>query len=410
MSDASAKLKKPQRRVGFEAVEEDDKKEEKPPPDMEKRKSSPHERPRLSRIPPYTPPELADLPGFCDLPDHPHLEGVLLPPTQILFNNSADAFPFENEFCKGRCLALHRPAEVDGEDDLYADFFASRRRLWELRVQLEFKVPPPGTLWIGLELDDYAFVQYSAKKLMDSAVATARKLCGMDVYHSTGDDPKKYWGELERPVCVLPLWCADQLIFTPPGETPPLLSGDDLPDCGIHRRTDKAAFSNKARRKLQVGPTYTLCFWSCSALVDGLRWVLRIGRTTVDLDKLCGAPPVHLVMYSLQDPADCGPEHEHQKDVTLAVFNGKHAQTWKTYYLRLAFWSSKNRPRGERLRRLLGKPEPVRKRDLRKQSFLEKSLSQNVLMHKNSTLESASSPAGGAGAGEVQREPFESRF
>ena len=90
-------------------------------------------------------PEILTEEDFIDMgmPAEPHLEGGFLPPTRLIHSNSTQAFAFDNENCSGQFLVLHRPthdARLDSSGNyLYGDYFAGKKRLWELRFRFQFK-------------------------------------------------------------------------------------------------------------------------------------------------------------------------------------------------------------------------------------------------------------------------------
>eukprot|EP00959_Pyramimonas_sp_CCMP1952_P207840 4347380-Pyramimonas_sp.AAC.1 len=73
--------------------------------------------------------------------------------------------------------------------------------MWELRVSLRFKRPPPtDDMFFGIELESFVPMSEGTKRVACVAVAALRKVAGT-VYQSFGDDPAVAQGECERPTC-----------------------------------------------------------------------------------------------------------------------------------------------------------------------------------------------------------------
>eukprot|EP00933_Yihiella_yeosuensis_P026302 TRINITY_DN20408_c0_g1_i1.p1 TRINITY_DN20408_c0_g1~~TRINITY_DN20408_c0_g1_i1.p1 ORF type:complete len:445 (+),score=67.13 TRINITY_DN20408_c0_g1_i1:78-1412(+) len=283
------------------------------------------------------------------LPDQPHLQGVLNPPTGILHSNPDEPFPFENDFASGEFLPLHRPTfdkKLDQAGNYpYSHVFNGRRNNWEMRIQIRFKETPEGPLMFGIELDEYVPLMRGAKFVMQKVVAALRWVVGDELYHSVGDDPAVVNGEVEKPLFSMPLWAFDQVIVTPVGQSPPKLTDPDLHHMGYSRDQDRVAFTKAmGDLKLEAGATYTLCFWSISTFLDNIQWQISgvLPGVTIDFNQFCGAPPVHIVLYTLKPP------------LSSESSETRHLDSRKNYYFQLAFWSSEHRPLPNRLKDLLG--------------------------------------------------------
>merc|ERR1712110_925705 len=88
------------------------------------------------------------------------------------------------------------------------------------------------------------------------------------------------------------------------------------------------------------GPTYTFAFWGISQLFDALKWEIKITGPGIDFNRFCGCPPVHLVLYTLQDEAANRNER-------------RHLESRKSYLMRFAFWSSMGPPSDRHIRQLI---------------------------------------------------------
>jgi len=275
----------------------------------------------------------------------PNLHGTLIPSAGLVRANTPEPYVFDNAFCEGRVLVLHRPtydAAVDKSGKFpYGDHFKGRKRLWELRVQFRVKAPVEGPLLVGIELEKYVPLGASAKRLMGMTVAALKQVAGNDLYHSVGDDPSKGPGPHEKPVFMMPLWACDQMIVTPEGEDPPDLCDSSYSHYGLKRADDRPAFVKEMEAlKLTPGITYSMSFWGISQFLDCIKWEMQkiIPFKPIDFNLFCGKPPVHLVLYTLQ-PSSAG--------------ESRHLESRKNYFFRYALWSSMKGPSAARIRELI---------------------------------------------------------
>jgi hypothetical protein len=211
-------------------------------------------------------------------------------------------------------------------------------------MQLRFKKAPEGPLQLGVELDEYVPLMGPTKAAMKAVVSAFKYVVGDDLYHSVGDDPTCTKGELERPIFSMPLWCIDQFIETPEGETPPDMTDPNFGTWGLQRAGDYKAYEQTLRStKFRPGPTYTFNFYSISPFLDNVMWKIGgiIPGVTIDMNQFCGRPPIHLVLYSLKPPPK-GSEHDQ-----------RHVDSRKDYCFHMVFWSTLRPPPSERVRQLL---------------------------------------------------------
>merc|ERR1719203_590032 len=106
---------------------------------------------------------------------------------------------------------------------------------------------------------------------------------------------------------------------------------------------------NELVASFKAGPVYTFAFWGISRFLDVINWkVVGIPiATPIDFNQFAGGPPVHLVLYSLEPPADGGQADE------------RHVQSRKKFYFRGAVWSSQKRPDRARFEALTGTAHPA---------------------------------------------------
>eukprot|EP00930_Biecheleria_cincta_P057058 TRINITY_DN43060_c0_g1_i1.p1 TRINITY_DN43060_c0_g1~~TRINITY_DN43060_c0_g1_i1.p1 ORF type:complete len:384 (+),score=56.84 TRINITY_DN43060_c0_g1_i1:98-1249(+) len=274
----------------------------------------------------------------------PNMHFTFLPSTGLFECNPLVPYTFDNENCSGLFLPMHRPTlDMASEADKYpyAAHFKGRKRLWEMRWQFRFKHAVTDRMRFGIELEEYVPVNSGTRRLMEIIVAVLRQTVGSEVYHSTGDDPNKVSGEIEKPVFTMPLFAFDQFIVTPEGEEPPELTDPGFADLGTKRTDDLAGFIRQiSDMELKPGSVYTFAFWSISQFLDAIKWEIQkvIPFKTIDFNTLCGAPPVNLVLYTVDEKS--------QGDK-------RHVQRRKNYHFRLAFWSSEKPPSTDRLHELV---------------------------------------------------------
>jgi len=279
-------------------------------------------------------------------PSTPHEEGSIIPCNGLILGNGDEPFHFENELCSGKFLSLHRathdPKLDKSCDYCYGEYFRGKKRLWEARLQVQFKVPPKvSDLFFGVSTEHYVPMTRATKSTMAGVVAVLKKIVGNKIYHTPGDDPAVVsGGDLELPAFVMPLMAFDQYIVTPRGLTPPKLSDPSIPFMGSCRSKRIKAYQKEINDLVfEPGATYTFCFWGISQWLDKINWTVKLPLAKVDFDLFCGRPPVHVVIYALKASQDG---------------DSRHLEHLKQYYFDLAFWSSEHRPEWERIRSLFG--------------------------------------------------------
>ncbi|CAJ1362375.1 unnamed protein product, partial [Effrenium voratum] len=250
-----------------------------------------------------------------------------------------------------KLVAMHRPThqpERDKDGDYpFSWHLNGRKRLWELRMQLQFKQLPEGPLYFALELSRFVEVSGVTRQVQKALVAACQ--AAGECYHSNGDDPSTVLAgkESEPPTFAMPLWAFDQFEVSAVGCEPDLAG--DLEGRGM-RRSDGAAGYMAALQKelrdpengvkhfdavaeLSTDRVYTFCFWGISQFLDCIRWEITGGimpGMTLDFNRLCGSPPVYLSVYELKKGTD-----------------KRHLKSLKRTYFRVAAWSALQPPASE---------------------------------------------------------------
>jgi len=229
----------------------------------------------------------------------------------------------------------------------YGDYFAGKSRIWELRIQIQFKSKPDPDwdMFFGVELEDYVPLSMATRQAQKVMVAAVNQAIG-GLYQSPGTDPHKVTAgqDHERPCCVLPLLAFDQFVESSENEQPPNLGDPDFPVLGNRRYRRVAEYSKEIRalqNRFSVGPTYTFAFWGTARFLDVMNWtVIGIPAVTpMDFNRFAGRPPVHVAVYALK------PSEEGER---------RHLQARKQYVFRAAIWSSTRRPERSHFERLAG--------------------------------------------------------
>mmetsp|Transcript_73814 Transcript_73814/g.175715 ORF Transcript_73814/g.175715 Transcript_73814/m.175715 type:complete len:448 (+) Transcript_73814:128-1471(+) len=220
---------------------------------------------------------------------------------------------FELDNFVGRCLFIHRPTwsydnDEDGLDYPYKQHFHGRRRLWEFRLQGQFK-KRPGRLYAGIELEKYVPVSWATQAAMRGMLPLVQRVLGCEVVHELGvpGEPSV------RPSVLAPVWAADNtLVHWEQSEVPDIACAT-LPT-GLLRKAAKEYWETLWEGGGPSwgefgtdGPTYTFALWGPAQLLDIRKWVFRKLPLTwgrdLSMEPFCGKQPAHAVIYELADPS-----------------------------------------------------------------------------------------------------------
>lgn len=312
--------------------------------------------PQRRRVPPPTDPLAKEAGNGSEGVDQGPLRWTFLPTTGILRANMLEPVVMENDLCKIKGIALHRPThqpwrEKNG-DYPYSWHFQDRKRIWEVRIQMRFKRLPEGPLYFGLEMR-YVTMTLSANvmRAKNLVLRALRSVIGSEFYQSPGEDPLVTVGEAEPPTFAMPLWAIDQFHEAEPGSEPEITG--DMEGIGV-RRTDGFAAYIRALKAALANPStdrvYTLCFWGVSRFADAIHWEVRglWPGFRLDANKLCGAPPVYVVLYELPGYGETADK--------------RHLVSKKRYYFKVAMWSELRPAEMSVLRSMVGDDELRRDR------------------------------------------------
>jgi len=251
---------------------------------------------------------------------HPHVEEI------------------ESDACSVKFVWMHRPThEPQREKSMEYPFswhLGSRKRLWELRLQVRFHKAPQGRMFFGIELDKFVPVSGLTRQAQKALVAACQRVVG-ECYHTNGDDPSKAQGEIEKPAFVMPLWAFDQFHVAEPGQEPALTG--DLQNLGLKRADGVSNYISNMQsvmRSFSTDKVYTFCFWGVSKFLDIMRWEVVGGLmpgVKLDFNKLCGSPPIYFSLYEMPESQDNSADK-------------RHLASRKRQYVRAAVWSALKPP------------------------------------------------------------------
>lgn len=275
-------------------------------------------------------------------PEYEHMQGVLHHGDERHFflSNSEEPYHWENDYVRGWYLPIFRPtadAHLDNAEGWrYGSHFEGKKRKWEQRIRLQFKVPveSDGGLRFGLHLGEASGkTTFAQGAVLRFFVAAMRKILGPELYFTYGQPPKADGCEVEKPCAVMPLWIFDQFIETAGDQVPPALNDAHFGDYGIKRADNRAAYVEKlSQLKVEPGKFYSFALWGVAQYADGVRWNATLpGMPASDFNTLVGRPPVMVSLYSLTPGA-------------LSKEDGRHLESRKTNYFKAEFWSSVKPP------------------------------------------------------------------
>mmetsp|Transcript_14172 Transcript_14172/g.40306 ORF Transcript_14172/g.40306 Transcript_14172/m.40306 type:complete len:318 (-) Transcript_14172:242-1195(-) len=206
---------------------------------------------------------------------------------------------------------MHRPPR-EGAPCAHGEYFATRTRRWEMRIQGRFRSRPTGTLFAGCVLQDFDYsapLSWLASWLGGLSLAPLERLLGARLHFTFGDRCEAATtpdAELAHIVGELAVF--DQIVVTEAGEAPPPICGE-LEGLGVRRSAaasaaEWSALSQEVSSTIDPEKTYTFCFWSASRFID------LIGEKLVNLiplfpsvglrTSILGMWPAHFVLYSLE--------------------------------------------------------------------------------------------------------------
>lgn len=194
------------------------------------------------------------------------------------------------------------------EDPYYAPYFEGRRRMFELQVQGRIlAVSKNEQLYIGMECQKPLELGWWGRFACSIVLRLLHAL-------SFGAHASPFCNDgSEIPHIALPLnTTVDRLIITPPGETPPELCVDMLPE--IMTKEMRSAVDHFDPENI-----YTVSFHSM--YLDWSKWQLVNipGLRPVNLQWFFGQQPVNFVAYSMPKDKCNGPHSPHLKKYVFCL-------------------------------------------------------------------------------------------
>lgn len=198
--------------------------------------------------------------------------------------NAPIPFEVDNAMVTGQAILKVRS---NNKDDHYAPYFANRQRMLEIMIQGKIKdVGSDDFVYIGIQTADKI-------KLSGFFTKAAAKIVLGLISNTVPHAHCTLGNERETAQLVFPLdLCVDRLAVTKPGEEPPALGVDMLPE----------EYSRERRPPLRcfdMESTYT--FSLHTMYVDLVSWKLvnLPGLGTVPLDTFIKGQPLYFVGYAL---------------------------------------------------------------------------------------------------------------
>mmetsp|Transcript_66662 Transcript_66662/g.145332 ORF Transcript_66662/g.145332 Transcript_66662/m.145332 type:complete len:519 (-) Transcript_66662:292-1848(-) len=229
-----------------------------------------------------------------------------------------------------KAFGMLRARQEDRSGSLHQGHFTGRKRLWEMRLQIEFQVPPED-LWVGVELEGKSRMSSMAQAGFAMLKLIIFSYFGRGIYHSAGDakSSSREEKEAEPPTFAVPLWGFDQVIVSDVGQEPDLMG--DLTGLGYYRRRHGLkAYQRElsgASRGIGRGTVLTLCFWGPSRYFDLVNWWVRClpRGAGFSMTELVGGLPFIVTLYDLG-----GVEAEGN--------DKRHLRSRKRHFFRAAVW------------------------------------------------------------------------
>ena len=219
-------------------------------------------------------------------------------PTRLSVN-SGIPIEFENEYFVGRIVILHRAPDDYKGPYRYREFFASRKRRWELRWQGKFKKPVASPIVFGAEILSSRYPKHNIASralfslLLKFSISLARKR-GADLFTNVvGDENEK----ASIKYFHFPIHSSDAILSTADGEIPPDIGIPTLLDPTETHTDCRNVF--KSHEDIDISCTYTFVFYSMYA--DFVSWDIcnvPIGLSGMSLNRLVGNQPISVVMRS----------------------------------------------------------------------------------------------------------------
>lgn len=205
---------------------------------------------------------------------------------------NAKPLPFETEWFKGM-FSMKSKTKINPDP-----YFADKNRMFEVQMQGVFKKSFPETthIWFGGEIGRPMQLG-RFKRAMAGLLLKFVSSFGRGLHYSFGDNESNE----DRPHMVFPLLAAiDRCIITPPDGVPPVL-GEAIPDSAEGKAFRRTTPSTGAT--FQVGPIYTLCFYSMYIDFESWESCNLTGFSNMNLHTFWEHQKLTFIMYALDGEA-----------------------------------------------------------------------------------------------------------
>lgn len=212
--------------------------------------------------------------------NHPELENlcVINEATMEREIPNGDPIIVDNELMSGVMLPMFRTTDADDLPDTtepvkgndsngrVSDYFRTKKRRFEIQLQIKLKHIPDGQLFFGCELDQTLELGYVQKTFLAAIMSFIQKRNNGIFYNLSGGESVDS-GQYEKP--HLALWfetSADRFVITKAGEQLPQLGTELYEDPEVWKKRKKG----DKTFEYNTEDTYTVAVWS--AYVDFAQW------------------------------------------------------------------------------------------------------------------------------------------
>jgi hypothetical protein len=239
---------------------------------------------------------------------------------------NAEPVHIDNELYSGKLLIMIRTSDADQHvepeitggsksNDIVSNYFRSKKRRFEIQLQVKFKKVPDSQTFLAIEYNDPVKLSLIPRNLLSAALHFC-KMKNPTFSHSLSgkekvseEDMKQ--GKYENPHFAFPIETSmDVIVTTKAGDVPPKLGGKiyEDPERKKKRMKGEGIVYN-------TEDTYTLCIWDSH--VDFVQWkaINLPAIPKFSLTRMNDAQPLSVKMYMLNS----NDENHFQKDLHTIV-------------------------------------------------------------------------------------------
>lgn len=255
--------------------------------------------------------ELLNLLDNMESQQHPDLDNLLIIDrmTNERINPNGKPIPIENEFFSGHLLIMIRTCDADEKiaplhtggsvfNDQISNYFRTKKRRFEIQLQIKFKKVPLCPMYLSCEFDDWVHYNF----LTRTSLGAALRFCHMKnptfSYSISCKDKGKHEdmisGKYEKPHFAFPIGSSlDRIAITKTDEKPQL-GKDIFEDSQARKRR-----MNGESVEYNTEDTYTFCLWN--AHIDFVQWKINLPAIPkFSLSHINSGQPMTVKIYLLE--------------------------------------------------------------------------------------------------------------